>query len=97
MKHVRTNQTFVYYHAILRAIGEFRGLRFARGTVACFRGQQDNPELIAVGPIYNLPVGLDQATGDLYDTVAGVVRDHPEVTDLLSGRMRFDQVILSII
>jgi hypothetical protein len=29
--------------------------------------------------------------------VAEVVEDHPEVTDLLSGRRRFEQVILSTI
>jgi hypothetical protein len=97
MKHVRADQTFVYYYVISRTTGDSRGLRFSQGTVAPFRGREDDPELIGVGQVWNLPVGPDDPSGDLYDMIAEVVQDHPEVTDLLSGRMRFDQVVLSTI
>jgi hypothetical protein len=41
----------------------------------------------------NLPVGPDDPTGDLYDAIASVVDQHPEVTDILAGRIGFEQAL----
>ena len=86
MRHFREDHTFVYYYSVSRITGDSAGLRFSRGTVASIRGRGLDPEMFTVGTIHNLPVGPDEATGELYDAIGEVVDTHPEVTDMLSGR-----------
>lgn len=93
MKHIRKDGTFVYYYAVSRITGESHGLRFSRGAVSSFRGIEANPEAIPVVDTENLPIGPDDASGTIYDAIAEVVQEHPEVTDLLSGRRTLDQVL----
>ena len=86
MRHTRKDRTFVYYYSVSAMTGETHGVRFSRGTVTSFRGHDPNPEKLPVGRIWNLPVGPDDATGELYDAIAEVIEIHPEVADLLTGR-----------
>jgi hypothetical protein len=93
MKHTRNDQAFVYYYSVSRLTGESRGLRFSRGTVASFRGQSPNPETIPVDSVTNLPIAPDDATGNIYDAIAEVIEQHPEVADLMSGRITIAEVV----
>jgi hypothetical protein len=92
VKHIRADGTFLYYFAISSITGESRGLRFSRGNVASIRGTNPNPEALLVGPIYNLPIPPDDVTETIYDAVAEVVDQHPEVTDLLTGRKTIQEI-----
>jgi hypothetical protein len=89
VKQVRRDKTFVYFYAIA-VNGESRGLRFSRGTVATIRGRGDDPEQFESGKVHNLPVNPDDPTGDLYDSIAAVIDQHPEVADLLAKRTSLD-------
>ena len=93
MKHVRKDQTFVYYYTISRITGESHGLRFSRRDVASFRAIDDNPESIPVGDVLDLPVDPDGDLGSLHDAIGEVVEAHPEVADLLAGRKTIEDVI----
>lgn len=92
MRHIRNDRTFVYYYAISPITGESHGLRFSRGNVASVRGMGATPEALPVGPIYNLPILPDDVTETVYDAVAEVVDQHPEVTDLLAGRKTIQEI-----
>ena len=93
MKHVRADQTFVYYYAVVWGSGELFGLRFSRRTVGIIRGRDDNPEELPVGGIVTLPIGPDDPEGELYEAVQAVIEDHPEVADLLYQRKTLEEVV----
>lgn len=93
MKYIREDRTFIYYYAVSKLTGESHGLRFSRGTVACFRGLDHNPEALPIGYIHNLPIDPDDDLGTLYDAIMEVIGEHAEVSDLLSGRATLDQVM----
>lgn len=92
MKHIRDDHAFVYYLGTSPS-GKYHGLRFSRGNVASLTGTDSNPELLTVGPIHNLPLLQDDITESIFEALGYVADEHPEVTDLLYGRMTLDQVI----
>ena len=88
MKHVRADQTFIYYYST-GLDGQLHGLRFSKGTVAPFRGESTDPETIAVGPVYQLPILWANITEPIHSAVGAVCVEHPEVLSLLLGYAAF--------
>lgn len=76
---------FVYFLPAKSSRG--LGLRFSTSEVAVIQGQGDDPSAYQATEFHQLPVHADDPTGDLFDAIQEVIYNHPEVADLLGGKI----------
>lgn len=93
MKHIRPDQTFVYYY-VRRADGQFQGLRFSRTDVMPVCGPETNPEHVqSAGAPALLPLAAEDMPQSIHEALGLVVDEHPEVSRLLRGELTFEHVL----
>jgi hypothetical protein len=98
MKLISPDQTFIYY-IFDRADGKSHGIRIGRSTGACGfvsntpTPQQTHPVRFTHfdSPAAQVPIVGDAMPPILTNVVGEVEDEHPEIHDILSGAVTFEQ------
>ena len=99
MKLISPDKTFIYYFYD-RPDGKSEGIRFGRSTgVAGFvsntpAAQQTHPiPFLMNDNAIQLPINRENFPPILLNVLSRIEDDHPEIHDILSGRISFDDAL----
>jgi hypothetical protein len=98
LKHVRQDQTFIYYYQ-RRPSGTLMGIRVAHSHAWVFEGNGDDPERVPVDhrahPLPMSSIEAPHCSEGFLNVYGPVVDEHPELQSLLTGQITFEQALVS--
>jgi len=92
MKHIRPDRSFIYYFD-RRRDGAYVGIRVGRGHAWIIEGESSNPEMLTVrGNSEKVPMA-DAGSAEFAAILEMLAPPNSELDRLLSGQLRFADVL----